>query len=75
MSISEQESIEIKDLYKEAEAAIQLIEPRWEGLAIASINQLRYAGHDFLSACTESAPEKAREHLVQARRQCQRAAP
>lgn len=73
MSISEQESQEIRDLYVEAETAIQLIEPRWEGLAIASINQLRYAGHDFLSASAEPAADKSREHLVQARRQCQRA--
>lgn len=73
MSISEQDSLEIKELYTEAETAIQLIEPRWEGLAIASINQLRHAGHDFLSASTEPAAEKSREHLVQARRQCQRA--
>lgn len=73
MSISEQDSQEIRELYAEAETAIQLIEPRWEGLAIASINQLRYAGHDFISACSEAIVEKSREHLVQARRQCQRA--
>lgn len=72
MLISEEDRRDLKDLFKQAEAAIQLIEPRWEGLAIASVNQLRYAGFHLANACVEDTTEKATDHFVRARRHCLR---
>lgn len=73
MLISEEDRKELKELFKQAEAAIQLIEPRWEGLAIASVNQLRFAGFHLASACVEDTPDKATDHFVRSRRHCLRA--
>lgn len=72
MLISEEDRKDLKGLFNQAEAAIQLIEPRWEGLAIASVNQLRYAGFHLANACVEETLDKATDHFVRARRHCLR---